>query len=84
MNRSTAKLHSKCRAERLNLLLDQNNCTPQQLSIFTDIPMTTIRQYLRGARDTISTRNLFFIAKFFDMPIVYLIDFLDEVKKPSE
>ena len=77
-------LHSECRPERLNILLERNHCAPEQLSAFTDIPMTTIRQYLRGARDTISTRNLFFIAKFFDMPMADLIDFLADVQKPSE
>ena len=77
-------LHSECRAERLNLLLEKYNRTPEQLSGFTDIPMTTIRQYLRGARDTISTRNLYFIAMFFDMPMADLIDFLADAQKPSE
>ena len=70
--------------QRLKLLLEQNNCSPEELSKSTEIPLTTIRQYLRGARDTISTRNLFFIAKHFNMSMADLIDFLSESQKPSK
>ena len=69
--------------ERLAILMDRHNRSLDQLSAQTEIPAATLRGYLNGGRDTISTRNLMVIARSFDMPMSDLIDFLCSEEEPS-
>lgn len=71
-------LHADCRPQRLAILLERFHRTPEQLSAQTEIPPATVRGYLNGGRNSISTRNLLLIARFFEMPMSELIDFLSE------
>ena len=70
--------------ERLAILLVRHQRTLDQLSVQTEIPVATLRGYLNGGRDTISTRNLMVIARSFDMPMSELIDFLCSTEEPSK
>ena len=70
--------------ERLAILLERHQRTLDQLSAQTEIPVATLRGYLNGGRDTISTRNLMVIARSFDMPMSELIDFLCSTDEPSK
>ena len=69
--------------ERLAILLERHQRTLDQLSAQTEIPVATLRGYLNGGRDTISTRNLMVIARSFDMPMSELIDFLCSTEESS-
>ena len=69
--------------ERLAILMDRHNRSLEQLSAQTEIPAATLRGYLNGGRDTISTRNLMVIARSFDMLMSDLIDFLCSEEEPS-
>ena len=70
--------------ERLAILLERHQRTLDQLSAQTEIPVATLRGYLNGGRETISTRNLMVIARSFDMPMSELIDFLCSTEEPSK
>lgn len=70
--------------ERLAILLERHQRTLDQLSAQTEIPVATLRGYLNGGRDTISTRNLMVIARSFDMPMSELIDFLCSTEESSK
>ncbi len=65
---------SECLPSRLSNLLKERNRTAADLSARTQIPPATIRGYMNGGRDTISTRNLLLIAQFFEMPMAELMD----------
>lgn len=62
--------------ERLSQLLEEHGITPMQLAERTEIPYTTVRAYINGRRDTISTRNLLLIAQTLEMPMAELMDIL--------
>ena len=64
----------ECRPGRLASLLQTYGRSITDLSAATEIPVATIRGYLNGGRDTISTRNLLLIARFFGMPMSELMD----------
>ena len=70
--------------ERLAILLERHQRTLDQLSAQTEIPVATLRGYLNGGRDTISTRNLMVISRSFDMPMSELIDFLCSTEESSK
>ena len=65
---------TECRPERLAELLQIHGRSIRELSAATEIPVATIRGYLNGGRDTVSTRNLLLIAQFFGMPMSELMD----------
>ncbi len=65
---------NECLPYRLADLLKARSRTVAELSARTEIPAATIRGYLNGSRETISTRNLLLIAQFFDMPMAELMD----------
>ena len=71
-------MRSACKPERLQALLEERNMSMQTLARLTEIPVTTIRAYLHGRRDAISTRNMFLIARTLDMPMSELVDYLSE------
>ena len=64
----------ECIPSRLAELMESKHCTLHRLSAGTEIPAATIRGYLNGGRETISTRNLLLIAQFFQMPMAELMD----------
>ena len=74
---------SECVPARLAALLRETGRTAAELSSATEIPAATIRGYLGGGRDTISTRNLLLIAQFFQMPMSELMDRLAAPSLPS-
>ncbi len=65
-----------CRPERLGTLLEERGISPEALAKGTDIPIATIRGYLFGRREAISTRNMLLFANFFQMPMSQLVDYL--------
>ena len=65
---------SECIPGRLAALLRESGRSAAELSAATEIPAATIRGYLNGGRETISTRNLLLIAQFFQMPMAELMD----------
>lgn len=65
---------SECSPRRLANLLEAKKCTLSELSRHTQIPVATLRGYLNGSRDTISTRNFLLIAQYFQMPMSELMD----------
>ncbi len=65
-----------CHPERLGELLEERKITPQELSKRTDVPIATIRAYLSGRRDAISTRNMLLFAQVLEMPMAELVDYL--------
>ena len=67
---------TECRPDRLAALLQTHGRSISDLSKATEIPAATIRGYLNGSRDTISTRNLLLIARFFGMSMSDLMDWL--------
>ena len=74
---------SECVPARLAALLRETGRTAAELSSATEIPAATIRGYLGGGRNTISTRNLLLIAQFFQMPMSELMDRLAAPSLPS-
>ncbi len=70
-----------CDPRRLEQLLEQTGHTPQELSDATEIPIATIRGYISGKRDAISTRNMFLFAQFFQMPMPQLVDYFANIGK---
>lgn len=68
-----------CDPRLLEKLLEKTGHTPQELSEATEIPIATIRGYLSGKRDAISTRNMFLFAQFFHMPMPSLVDYFADV-----
>lgn len=65
--------------QRLQELLERSGMTQEALSRRTDIPLATIRAYLGGKRDTVSTRNLLLFAQAFELPMSDLVDYLSDV-----
>jgi len=65
-----------CHPEHLGALLEERKITPQELSKRTDVPIATIRAYLSGRRDAISSRNMLLFAQALEMPMAELIDYL--------
>ena len=65
--------------QRLQLLLREQGMKPEELSLRTGIPLATIRAYLSGKRDAISTRNMLLFAQFFEMPMSELVDYLSDM-----
>lgn len=65
--------------KRLQALLDKNGLTPARLSERTEIALPTIRAYLDGKREAISTRNMLLFAQVFEMPMADLIDYLSDM-----
>ena len=64
----------ECRPGRLAELLQMHGRSITDLSRATEIPVATIRGYLNGGRNTVSTRNLLLIAQYFEMPMSELMD----------
>lgn len=65
--------------QRLQELLERSGMTQEELSGKTQIPLATIRAYLGGKRDTVSTRNLLLFAQAFELPMSGLVDYLSGV-----
>ena len=65
--------------QRLQELLQRSGMTQEELSKRTQIPVATIRAYLGGKRDTVSTRNLLLFAQVFELPMSDLVDRLSGV-----
>lgn len=63
--------------QRLGELLRERNMDSEALSRHTGIPLATIRAYLGGKRDAISTRNLLFFAQALELPMSELVDYLN-------
>ena len=65
--------------QRLGELLRQRNMSAEELSGSTGIPLATIRAYLGGKREAVSTRNLLLFAQVFGLPMSDLVDHLSGV-----
>jgi len=65
--------------QRLGELMERSGMTQEALSKRTEIPLATIRAYLSGKRENVSTRNLFLFAQSFDIPMSDLVDYLSGV-----
>ena len=68
-----------CNPRLLEKLLEETGHSAQELSEVTEIPIATIRGYLSGKRDAISTRNMLLFAQFFQMPMPELVDYFANV-----
>lgn len=66
-------------SQRLQELLRRSGMTQEELSRHTEIPLATIRAYLGGKRENISTRNLLLFAQVFELPMSDLVDYLSGV-----
>ncbi len=60
--------------QRLGELMERNAMSQAELARRTGIPLATLRSYLAGRRETVSTRNLLLFAQAFEMPMSELID----------
>lgn len=65
-----------CNPAALQSLMEKAGLNQRTLAEKTDIPVTTIKAYLTGKRQTISTRNLLFLARAFEIEMSELIDIL--------
>lgn len=59
----------------MQMLMDRQSLTVAQAALRTGIAEQTLRAILAGRQTSISTRNMFFLAKLFRMPMADLIDF---------
>lgn len=62
--------------ERLNLLIEERQLSLKELSEKTEIPIPTLRAYVHGKREAISTRNMLLFAQVFEIPMAELVDYL--------